>query len=68
MLEAKTIPNLKGFKDISEYILREQDYLSENEIEDTLEDDSKSRGEGKSPNKMTVKLYVKFISFIYLKK
>jgi len=58
-LEAKKAPNLKNFKDISEYILRENDYMSENEIEDTLEEeDVKSRGGNKAPKKMTVKLYV----------
>ena len=57
-MEAKKLPNMKGFKDISEYILRENDYMSENEIEDTLDEDVKSKGGNKASNKMTVKLYV----------
>jgi ribosome biogenesis protein SSF1/2 len=58
LLETKKAPNLKNFKDISEYILRENDYMSENEIEDTLEEeDIKSKGGNKAPKKMTVKLY-----------
>jgi len=58
LLEAKKAPNLKNFKDISEYILRENDYMSENEVEDTLEEeDIKAKGANKGPKKMTVKLY-----------
>lgn len=53
-MEAKKVPNLKNFKDISEYILRENDYMSENDMEDVLEDKSKDE---KKPDKMTVKLY-----------
>lgn len=58
LLEAKIAPNLKGFQDISEYILRENDCLSENEVEDIMEDDVKSKGGEKQANKMTVKLHV----------
>jgi len=67
LLEAKNAPNLKGFQDISEYILRENDYLSENEVEDVMEDDIKSKGGEKTSNKMTVKLHVILKDFFFLK-
>ncbi len=56
LLDAGKAPNLKNFGDISDFILREQDYLSENEIEDTIIENNKS--EAGKPNKMSVKLYV----------
>mgnify|MGYP006976772728 CR=1 FL=1 len=58
MLDSKKVPNLKGFNDISEYILKEQDYFSENEVEDVIEKPTQSK-EGKAKtDKMTIKLYV----------
>jgi hypothetical protein len=46
---------LHKYNDISEYILRDADNLSENDMEDVIEGP-----EGKKPgtNKMSIKLYV----------
>jgi len=37
LLDSKKAPDLHKYNDISEYILRNNDYVSENEMEDVIE-------------------------------